>query len=219
MKKGHGLDNESFSTVSYTYFPPAPSITAAAPTLNLTMQNDVVNIVCSNKTGDVTKTALSVEVTAGASSSLSPPLLDPLTTPTYEKNITISGTAEADSTVEIFLNNNSVGTTVAAQNGNFSLAATLAEGTNEISAQATLGGDVSNLSQTKYVILNTQSQGGGSGGGSGGGGLYGGGLYGGGFGGNLFGGSFGGGFGGNLLGGGFGGGLFDGGLYGGGFPF
>ncbi len=231
MKKGHGLDNKSFSTISYTYFSP-PSITAAAPILNLTMQNDVVNIGVSNKTSDVTETALSVEITAGASSSLSPPLLDPLTTPTYEKNITITGTAEAGSTVEIFLNNNSVGTTVAAQNGNFSLAATLANGTNEIKAQASLGGDVSNLSQTKYVILKTQSQGSGSSSGLYGGGLYGsglfGGLYGGGFGGGLFGGSyggnlFGGSFGGGLYGGSFGGGLFGnsfggsfgGGLYGG----
>lgn len=71
-------------------------------------------------------------------------------------DLTITGTAEANSTVELFSGTTSLGTVVAAANGTFSKDVTLAAGVNEITARATdTAGNLGAASPVLKVTVDT----------------------------------------------------------------
>ncbi|UCC92923.1 MAG: right-handed parallel beta-helix repeat-containing protein [Thermoplasmata archaeon] len=84
------------------------------------------------------------------------PLLDALPAYTNEKDQTVSGLAEADVTVAIFIGGEEVGSTVADAEKVFALDVTLTEGANVISAQATdASGNKGMFSREITVVLDT----------------------------------------------------------------
>ncbi|MFH0893188.1 MAG: Ig-like domain-containing protein [Bacteroidota bacterium] len=85
------------------------------------------------------------------------PIITQPTTPTNSQPITVSGSAEAGSTVEVFVNGVSKGTITATPEGSFILSGVaLAEGTNTIVAKATdAAGNPSELSDAVTAVLDT----------------------------------------------------------------
>jgi sugar lactone lactonase YvrE len=92
---------------------------------------------------------------------IKPPVLNSLTSPTNVNPASVSGTAEAKSWIEMFVNGALVGKGQADNLGNFILPVTLTEGTNQISAKATRkfanGSQTSKPSQQVTVVLDTQA--------------------------------------------------------------
>lgn len=88
----------------------------------------------------------------------SAPTVTQPTTPTNLQPITVSGSAEAGSTVEVFVDGVLTGTTTATTEGSFSVSSvTLTEGTNSITAKATdAAHNPSALSDVVNVVLDTQ---------------------------------------------------------------
>ncbi len=85
-----------------------------------------------------------------------PPRLYPLPNATNSANLTISGYAEAGSTVEIIINSQSISKTLADNNGNFKFEnLTIKEGNNRIEARAIdKAGNQSSLTEPAIVILD-----------------------------------------------------------------
>ncbi|MCV0412623.1 Ig-like domain-containing protein, partial [Nitrosarchaeum sp.] len=76
-------------------------------------------------------------------------------TSTSDPSQTITGTAEANSTIEVFVNGASVGTTTANSAGNWSTQVSLSEGTNIVTATAFDGFNTSSPSEPIHIILDT----------------------------------------------------------------
>ncbi|MCQ4162595.1 Ig-like domain-containing protein, partial [Roseomonas sp. GC11] len=75
---------------------------------------------------------------------------------TNQSSVTVSGTAEASSTVEVLKDGASLGTVTADASGNWTIAATLTEGSNSFTARASdLAGNTGVLSTAYAVTLDT----------------------------------------------------------------
>ncbi|MFQ6073463.1 MAG: hypothetical protein ACE5KT_12300, partial [Methanosarcinales archaeon] len=81
----------------------------------------------------VVMTILMVMATNAYAEGISPPTLNQPTSPTNQANITITGTSEANLTINVSINGILTRTTIANPDGNFSLELTLLiEGSNSI---------------------------------------------------------------------------------------
>ena len=80
-----------------------------------------------------------------------PPVITTSTTLTNTASFTVSGTAEADSTVELFIGTTTQGT-VTATSGTWSKTVTLSEGSNSITATATDGSNNESGSSTALTV-------------------------------------------------------------------
>ena len=85
------------------------------------------------------------------------PVLDPIISPTNQKTIIVTGTSEADATVEILTDGTSAETGLVDADGRFSIAIDLAEGENTIAARATdsLNNGPGPQSLSQKVVLDT----------------------------------------------------------------
>ncbi|MCH7559933.1 MAG: S8 family serine peptidase [Thaumarchaeota archaeon] len=124
---------------------------------NVNGQADKATCYFKNISGQTIDTFNITSFMGSGNPPLSPPVIatlpQTLTTPT----ITIDGTAEIDSTVELFLDGLSQGTTTAVS-GNWQFAGiTLAEGDNSFTATASDGTNTSALSNTVIITLDTIS--------------------------------------------------------------
>ncbi|WP_179365597.1 Ig-like domain-containing protein [Nitrosarchaeum sp. AC2] len=76
-------------------------------------------------------------------------------TSTSDPSQTITGTSEPNSTIEVFVNGASTGTTIANSAGNWSTQVSLSEGTNIVTATAFDGFNTSSPSEPIHIILDT----------------------------------------------------------------
>lgn len=86
-----------------------------------------------------------------------PPKLESLPQATSEQNQTVSGSAEVDSTVTLYLNDEEISRTTADADGDFSFRILLSSGKNTVYTTATdPAGNTSSKSETKIITLKTE---------------------------------------------------------------
>jgi len=164
IKEAHGRDNNDLSSISWSYYSSAPSITESESSYGVKIENETVAISCLRKTDEIASVnyALSLEVNPiaaqPATQPIASPVITPLNSPTNQKIIAIIGKAEPGSMVEVFLNGKSAGISVTTQTGSFSVSGvSLIEGSNQITARTTLGSLISGPSPAQTVVLQSQS--------------------------------------------------------------
>ena len=103
-------------------------------TTNLTDDTYTLRVIAYDNAGNANNTQ-SIEITVDNTPPTTPTISN-LPSKTKDESITISGTAEAGSEIEVFLNGISVGTTMADENGAWTMEITLIEGENKVSVES-----------------------------------------------------------------------------------